>query len=106
MPLQEALDVAEALVLLPEVDSVAPGRQMYTRATAQDLQVLPYSQAKFEFVHCKSVRILDGMRVLCVAACVLLACFVVSLHFADWQSTCIYQHTHRQADRLAGSFST
>ncbi len=41
MPLQEALDVAEALVLLPEVDSVAPGRQMYTRATAQDLQVLP-----------------------------------------------------------------
>ncbi|KAL0036366.1 hypothetical protein WJX77_004386 [Trebouxia sp. C0004] len=39
MPLQEALVVAEALVLLPEVDSVAPGRQMYTRATTNDLQV-------------------------------------------------------------------
>jgi hypothetical protein len=76
MPLQEALDVAEALVLLPEVDSVAPGRQMYTRATAQDLQVLPYSQAKSESVHCKSVRILGGMCVLCVAPCVLLARFV------------------------------
>ena len=39
MPFQEALDVAEALVLLPEVDSVVPGRQLYTRAAAQDLQV-------------------------------------------------------------------
>ncbi|KAL0037479.1 hypothetical protein WJX79_010408 [Trebouxia sp. C0005] len=45
MPLQEALDVAEALVLLPEVDSVAPGRQMYTRARAQDLQVFLSSAA-------------------------------------------------------------
>lgn len=93
MPLQEALDVAEALVLLPEVDSVVPGRQMYTRATAQDLQVLPYSQAKSESVHCKSVRILGGMYVLCVAPCVLLACFVASLHLTDWQSVsdCTYR---------------
>ena len=35
----EALEVAEALVLLPEVDSVTAGRQMYTVATAQELQV-------------------------------------------------------------------
>ncbi len=72
MPLQEALDVAEALVLLPEVDSVAPGRQMYTRATAQDLQVLPYFQAKSESLHCRNVRILGGMCVLSVAACMSL----------------------------------
>lgn len=35
----EALEVAEALVLLPDVDAVTPGRQMYSRAAAQDLQV-------------------------------------------------------------------
>lgn len=36
---QEALEVAEALVLLPGVDSVTPGRQLFTRAAARDLQV-------------------------------------------------------------------
>ena len=36
----EALLVAEALVLLPEVVSVTPERQMYTRAAAPELQVL------------------------------------------------------------------
>ena len=36
---QEALEVAEALVLLPGVDSVTPGRQLFTRAAAKDLQV-------------------------------------------------------------------
>ena len=36
---QEALEVAEALVLLPGVDSVTPSRQLFTRASARDLQV-------------------------------------------------------------------
>ena len=31
--------MAEALVLLPEIDSVVPGKQLYARAAAQDLQV-------------------------------------------------------------------
>lgn len=36
---QEVVEVAEALVLLPGVDSVTPGPQVFTRAAARDLQV-------------------------------------------------------------------
>ncbi|KAL3157928.1 hypothetical protein ABBQ32_012331 [Trebouxia sp. C0010 RCD-2024] len=39
MAFQEVVEVAEALVLLPGVDSVTPGPQVFTRAAARDLQV-------------------------------------------------------------------